>query len=140
MPEGYSYDPDYLEELKKAGFEIGVHGLKHDGWLFLSRRLFRKRVKKINAYLTSLGGGFRSPLTHRHPEWMQDLKLQYDSSFFDVDPFESMPGGVGWLWPFFIGNFLELPYTLPQDNTLFNILGEKTPLIWQKSLKKMDLR
>jgi len=41
-----------------------------------------------------------------------------------------MPGGVMSIWPFKIGKFLELPYTLPQDYTLFNIMGETSPRIW----------
>jgi hypothetical protein len=34
------------------------------------------------------------------------------------------------LWPFWIGRFLELPYTLVQDNTLTSVLGEEEPGIW----------
>jgi hypothetical protein len=41
-----------------------------------------------------------------------------------------MPGGVMSIWPFTIGHFLELPYTLPQDHTLFNVMGETSPKIW----------
>jgi len=32
------------------------------------------------------------------------------------------------------GGYIELPYTLPQDFTLFVLLGEKTPAIWQRKL------
>lgn len=34
------------------------------------------------------------------------------------------------LWPFQLGRFLELPYTLVQDYTLTDVLGETTPRIW----------
>jgi hypothetical protein len=34
------------------------------------------------------------------------------------------------LWPFMIGRFVELPYTLVQDYTLTGILKETTPRIW----------
>jgi hypothetical protein len=71
----------------------------------------------------------------RHPEWMQALEIEYDLSFFDTDPFEPQPGGCMSLWPFFIGHFIELPYTLVQDCTLVNILGETTPQLW---LRKID--
>src|SRR6516164_8618023 len=30
--------------------------------------------------------------------------------------------------------YVELPYTLPQDSTLFILLGEKTTNIWQRKL------
>ena len=74
--------------------------------------------------------GFRSPLTHRNPEWMQALDVEYDLSFFDTDPFEPIPGGSMSIWPFFIGHFVELPYTLVQDYTLTSILRETSPKIW----------
>ena len=34
------------------------------------------------------------------------------------------------IWPFIIGNFVELPYTLVQDSTLGLVLGENSPRIW----------
>ena len=30
------------------GFEVGVHGLNHDGKLFFSRKIFNERAKRIN--------------------------------------------------------------------------------------------
>ena len=50
-------------------------------------------------------------------------------------PYEPIPGGTMSLWPFFIGHFVELPYTLVQDYTLTSVLGETTPKIW---LEKID--
>jgi hypothetical protein len=61
---------------------------------------------------------------------MQALNIEYDASFFDTDPYEPMPGGTMSIWPFFIGRFVELPYTLAQDHTLMVILGEQTPRLW----------
>jgi hypothetical protein len=58
------------------------------------------------------------------------LNIEYDSSFFDTDPFEPIPGGTMSIWPFFLGHFVELPYTLVQDHTLTIILRETTPRIW----------
>ncbi|MBT7484308.1 polysaccharide deacetylase family protein, partial [Candidatus Peregrinibacteria bacterium] len=134
--ERYAIDFDLVKELRERGFEVGCHGLKHDGKLFSSKAEFDRRVAKINALIKKYGmTGFRSPLTHRNPEWMQSLKIEYDTSFFDTDPFEPMPGGTMSIWPFFIGHFVELPYTLVQDYTLTSILGEKTPRIW---LDKVD--
>lgn len=131
VPERYSLDRGLITDLRQRGFEIGIHGLKHDGKLFNSKKLFAQRVSQINEYLAEFGSvGFRSPLTLRNPEWMQQLKIEYDLSFFDTDPYEPMPGGVMSIWPFKIGRFLELPYTFPQDFTLFNIMGETSPKIW----------
>ena len=66
---------------------------------------------------------------------MQALDVEYDLSFFDTDPFEPLAGGTMSLWPFTIGRFLELPYTLVQDYTATAILNETTPRIW---LQKVD--
>ncbi len=136
VANSYAVDRHLLDELRARGFEIGVHGLKHDGLLFSSRAVFEKRAEMINHYLREWGAvGFRSPMTHRIPEWMQALDVEYDSSFFDTDPFEPMPGGTMSIWPFFLGRFVELPYTLVQDHTLMITLGERSPRMW---LEKVD--
>jgi len=136
VPERYSLDSNLMDELRSRGFEIGIHGLKHDGKLFSSRNEFERRAKKINHYLQELNAvGFRTPLTHRNPEWMQAINLDYDLSFFDTDPFEPIPGGAMSIWPFFIGRFVELPYTLVQDYSLTNVLGEETPKFWLEKVE-----
>lgn len=136
VPESYPLDRGLIGALIDRGFEVGIHGLKHDGMLFSSMRRFMKRARKINMYLKEFNAaGFRSPLTHRHPDWMQELEIEYDLSFFDTDPYEPQPGGCMSIWPFTIGRFIELPYTLVQDCTLVNILGASTPQIW---LDKVD--
>jgi peptidoglycan/xylan/chitin deacetylase (PgdA/CDA1 family) len=139
VPERYSIDQTLVEELKERGFEVGIHGLKHDGKLFSSRDEFERRSKLINKYLKTFSAvGFRAPLTHRHPEWMQVLDIEYDLSFFDTDPYEPIPGGTMSIWPFFIGNFVELPYTLVQDYTLTSILGETTPKLWLEKIEFIE--
>lgn len=134
--ERYRIDHGLVRDLRKRGFEIGLHGLKHDGKLFTSHNGFLARAKRINTHLRTLGAtGFRAPLTHRQPEWMQALEVDYDSSFFDTDPYEPIAGGVMTIYPFYIGHFVELPYTLAQDYTLASILGHTTPQVW---LRKVD--
>jgi peptidoglycan/xylan/chitin deacetylase (PgdA/CDA1 family) len=131
VPEGYPLDTGLIDELRRRGFEVGIHGLQHDGRLFESRPAFEKKAAKINTYLKKTGAtGFRAPLTIRHPEWMQSLDLEYDLSFFDTDPFEPIPGGTMSIWPFFLGRFIELPYTLVQDYTLTDVLKQDSPRTW----------
>jgi hypothetical protein len=131
VAERYPLDHRLIADLVARGFEVGVHGRKHDGRELRSRRAFERNARSINLQLRRLGAvGFRSPLTHRHPEWMQSLDVEYDASFFDSDPFEPVPGGTMSLWPFTIGRFLELPYTLTQDFTLIDVLGERQPRLW----------
>ena len=135
VPEGYPVDPKLRRDLQDQGFEIGVHGLRHDGKLFFSKEIFEKRALRINNYLKEWKAvGFRSPLTHRNPEWMQLLEIQYDLSFFDTDPYETMPGGTMTIWPFLMGHFVELPYTLSQDSNLFFAMGETSIDLWKQKV------
>lgn len=136
VPEGYRVDPGLLADMRARGHEIGVHGLKHDGRLFASREVFEQRARQINAYAAEWGAvGYRSPMTHRQPEWMQSLAIDYDLSFFDTDPYEPMAGGVMSIWPFMIGRFVELPYTLMQDHRYLEVLNQRSPDLW---LEKVD--
>jgi hypothetical protein len=131
VAERYPLDAGLVAELVARGFEVGVHGRRHDGRELRSRRVFLRHARHINRHLHRLGAvGFRSPLTLRNPEWMQALDVEYDASFFDTDPFEPLPGGTMSIWPFTMGRFLELPYTLPQDHTLVDVLGERRPRLW----------
>ena len=115
---------------------MGVHGLKHDGKSFVSKEAFDARVESINRYLAQWDASdSRSPMTHRNPEWMQALDIEYDLSFFDTDPYEPMPGGTMSVWPFMMGRFVELPYTLCQDHTLMVTLAERTPRLWLEKVE-----
>jgi len=136
VPYKYKIDEGLIRDLKQNGHEIGIHGYNHDGRLFLSRRIFDARVPLINQAIERYGAvGFRSPMVHRNLQWMQELNIEYDASCFDVDPYQPMPGGVGGIWPFSFGKFVELPYTLPQDHTLFVSLRETSDRIWRDKLQ-----
>lgn len=135
VPYKYPVDRGLVRELTSRGFEVGVHGYNHDGKLFTSRHVFDARVPAINAALDSFGAvGFRAPMVHRNLEWLQSLDVAYDASYFDADPYQAMPGGIGSVWPFIAGRFVELPYTLPQDHTLFVALKERDGRIWRQKL------
>ncbi len=139
VAERYPLDMPLIDDLRARGFEIGIHGIKHDGHLFRSRAEFERRAQRINEHLRSLGAvGFRAPLFHRQPEWMQVLDVEYDSSFFDTDPYEPLPGGTMSIWPFRAGRLLELPLTMVQDCTLVNTLGETTPQLWLQKLEFIE--
>jgi len=141
VPEKYKVSPDLRRDLEEKGFEVGIHGLKHDGKYFNSREIFADRARRINWYLKDWNAvGFRMPAMHHKLDWFHDLNIEYDASTFDTDPFEPYPDGVGRIFPFIVstgGNgkrYVELPYTLPQDFTLFKLLGEKDITIWKKKL------
>jgi hypothetical protein len=133
--------PDLRLNLNENGFEVGVHGLIHDRSLYESRETFRRQALIINKYVAGWGAaGFRSPAMYHNLEWIHDLEIKYDASTFDTDPFEPQPDGVGTIFPFFVkrddaGNgYMELPYTLPQDFTLFILLQERDIRIWKQKL------
>ncbi|HZM05591.1 MAG TPA: glycosyltransferase [Candidatus Saccharimonadales bacterium] len=142
IPEGaYQVSRELREELIENGFEVGVHDLHHDGKLYQSREGFADCATRINQYLKDWGAvGFRSGFMFHNLDWLHDLDIEYDASTFDTDPFEPQPDGVGAIFPFWKEGangqgYVELPYTLPQDSTLFLLFGELTPNIW---LQKMD--
>ncbi len=124
-------DAGVVRELSDRGFEVGMHGLTHDRQLFASRAAFEERLPALSALAERLGAvGFRSPATHRVFDWLAELPVEYDCTISNSDPYEPQPGGCCSVWPFFIGDVVELPYTLPQDHTLLTLLGHRSPALW----------
>lgn len=142
VPEGeYEVTPELVQWLRAGGFEVGVHDLHHDGFLYASHEGFREKARRINGYLKDWNAtGFRSAFMMRNLEWIHELDIAYDSSTFDTDPFEPQPDGAGTIFPFEVvgeqgESYVELPYTMPQDSSLFLVLGEQNPSVW---LRKLD--
>lgn len=135
VPKRYSVSDDLVEGLLEEGFEVGVHGLYHDGRDLASLALLRRRLPTIRRYAERWSApGFRSPATLRVWDWMPLLGFDYDSSYPDTDPYEPQPGGCCSWWPFFNRDLVELPITVPQDHTLFVILGHKDESLWVEKI------
>jgi peptidoglycan/xylan/chitin deacetylase (PgdA/CDA1 family) len=141
VPLRYAVSPALRESLAERGFEVGVHGLYHDGKYYLTRNTFAERAKKINGYLKEWNSvGYRAPAMFNKLEWFHDLDIEYDASTFDTDPFEPNAEGVGTVFPYFVrcGRtkkvFVELPYTLVQDFTLFVLMRKDNIDIWKRKL------
>jgi hypothetical protein len=141
VPERYNVSPELRHYINKNGFEVGVHGLKHDGKLYKSNRIFQRRAIRINHYLKEWEAvGFRSPAMHCNLDWIHYLNIEYDASTFDTDPFEPQPDGVRTIFPFCVRadtnprGYVELPYTLPQDFTLFVIMKQRNIKVWEEKL------
>jgi hypothetical protein len=133
VAEDYPIPAGTFERIRAAGGEIGLHGVTHDGKLFGDRRTFDAELARIHGYLRDWDVvGFRSPGTRRNADWMPELGCLYDSSFPDTDPFEPQPGGCCSILPYFLGDLVELPITLPQDHTLWEILRVRTIDVWRK--------
>ena len=143
IPEGqYSVPLALRSWLTDHNFEVGVHDLHHDGKLYSSREDFHRKARRINYYLKNWNAvGFRSGFMLHNLDWLRALDVQYDLSCFDTDPFEPQPEGVHTIFPFWVprsnspeSGFVEMPYTLPQDSTMFFLLGEKSDEIWRRKL------
>src|SRR5438552_3234328 len=56
VPEGnYQVPGELREELKRNGFEVGIHDLHHDGKLYRDRRGFARKAERINRYVKEWG-------------------------------------------------------------------------------------
>jgi peptidoglycan/xylan/chitin deacetylase (PgdA/CDA1 family) len=138
VADSYPVDMRLVADLAERGHEIGSHGLRHDRSLFASRRAFERRLPALREAAQRFGAvGFRSPATHRVVEWLAELPFSYDCTMPHSDPFEPVPGGCATVWPFFHGDVVELPYTAPQDHTLFNLLGHSDCTLWRRQLESV---
>jgi peptidoglycan/xylan/chitin deacetylase (PgdA/CDA1 family) len=133
VAEWYPIPPETFELVRNSGGEIGLHGIRHDGLLFSDRRSFSEALPAIQRYMREWGAvGFRSPATHRNAEWMRELGCLYDSSFPDTDPYEPQPGGCCSIFPYFLGDVVELPVTMVQDHTLWEVLRRPNIDLWRQ--------
>ena len=131
VAEDYPTPTDVFGDLREQGCEVGLHGIHHDWRLFRDEDTFEQMLPVIRRYLDDWGAvGFRSPVTYRNADWMARLGALYDSSFPDTDPFEPQPGGCCSIFPYFIGEVVELPITLVQDHTMWEILRRRGIDLW----------
>lgn len=130
VPLRYAVDDALVADLLADGFEVGVHGLHHDG-RDIAPPALERRLPEMRAYAARWGAtGFRSPALNRDWATMPRLGFDYDSSSPDTDPFGPDGGGCcSWL-PFFNEDLVELPVTLAQDHTLYEILQRPEPEEW----------
>ncbi len=138
---GYDVSADLRRHLVESGYEVGIHGVYHDGKDFKCRRIFERRAPIINDRLREWQCvGFRAPAMYCRHDWLHELSIEYDSSTFDTDPFEFEAPAAKTIFPFWVnrginGNgYVELPYTLAQDFTLFVLLKEKNIDTWKQKL------
>jgi hypothetical protein len=134
VPKRYAVEDSVVADLRARGFEVGVHGLYHDGRDLESRELLDERLPEMRSWAERWEAtGFRAPATHRNWEWMPLLGFDYDTSYPDTDPFEPQGGGCCTWLPFFNDGMVELPITLAQDHTLFVILRRDESLWREKT-------
>lgn len=135
----YAIDWKLIDRLRDRGFEFGAHGLSHDGRLFRSESDFSELAPVLQDLARSHGLiGFRAPSTLRRADWISKLSFDFDCSFSDSDPYEPQPGGTCSVFPFFLSNLVELPYTMPQDHTLIHLLHRSPIEVWTMKAKWIE--
>lgn len=153
----YEVDQDLITSLLRDGFDIGMHGLHHDGkFAFLSDEAQRARVFKSVKRAKELGLpslGYRAPWLHRTRmmiRYLSEAGFDWDSSFPDTD--DSTIGyastGSRTVFPFYPmykengvwkrSTIVEIPVSMPQDWTLLYYYKLSEESILRVLRKKMD--
>ena len=136
VPEGrYEVSAGFLESIWSRGFEVTIQDLNHDGRLYDGKQEFLRRAKIINGYGREFGAkGFRAAVLYREPEWYDALEFDFDMSMPNVAHLDPQQGGCCTVFPFFLGELLELPVTTTQDYTLFHVLNERSLDLWKSQI------
>jgi hypothetical protein len=131
VPRRYDLPTSVRDALVREGCEIGVHGLYHDGRDLESDEILAVRLPAMQTYASEWEAtGFRAPSMQRSWAMIARLGFDHDMSSPDTDPFQPCRGGCCSWWPVMDGPVVELPLTLAQDHTLFEILQERSPQVW----------
>jgi len=118
----YEVPDEYVNEIRRRGFEFNIHDLNHDGFLFRKHEEFRRRAARINQYVRKYQSrGFRSGAMYRNQEWFDAFEFSYDMSVPSVAHLEPQRGGCCTIMPYFVGKILEIPLTTTQDLSLIHI-------------------
>jgi hypothetical protein len=139
VPESrYHIPPQLLDEIRTRGHEVNIQDLNHDGRLFFDHSTFLKRVKEINRYGRVYGArGFRSAILYRNLKWFRELEFAYDMSVPNVGHLEAQRGGCCTVFPYFLGDLLEIPVTTTQDYTLFRLLRDHRIDLWKEQANRI---
>lgn len=133
--ERYSVPQALLDAIRERGFEINIHDLNHDGNLLANRDEFLRRAGEINVYAKKFGArGFRSAVLYRNIDWYDALDFSYDMSVPNVAHLDPQRGGCCTVFPFFNGKMVELPVTMSQDYSLYNILNDYSIGVWKEQI------
>jgi peptidoglycan/xylan/chitin deacetylase (PgdA/CDA1 family) len=159
VPNSFEYqlDPDFVRSLLRDGFDIGMHGLHHDGrFAFLPEEEQRARIVDAANRAKELGilsVGYRAPWLHRTKQmirFLTEAAFDWDSSFPDTD--DSTIGyastGSRTIFPFYPmyreghllkhSSVLEIPVSMPQDWTLlyyYKLSEESILRVWKKKME-----
>ncbi len=134
--ERYEVSPAFLNSIRNRGFEVNIHDFNHDGRLFGNQAIFRERVTRINGYARAFeAAGFRSAVMFRNQDWLRGLSVDYDMSVPNVAHLDPQRGGCCTVFPYFLGNLMELPLTTTQDYMLFHLLNDYSIDLWNTQIE-----
>jgi hypothetical protein len=131
----------FVERLRRRHFEVNLHDLNHDGYLFNTHAEFLSRAAQINRYARDLQcHGFRSGAMYREQQWFHAFEFSYDMSVPNVAHLEPQRGGCCTVMPYFVGGLVELPLTTIQDYSLFHILNDYSIRTWKQQVERIVSR
>lgn len=136
--ERYTASSGLLKTIRQRQCEVNVHGLDHNGNLFRNRKTFLEKIKRVNQYIQEFQAeGFRSACMYRNLDWYGELDVSYDMSVPNVAHLEPQRGGCCTVFPYCVGQIVELPLTTVQDFSLFHILGDYSIQLWKKQIAQI---
>lgn len=123
VPCGWTLDDEALEETRRRGHEIGVHGYDHSNRTpFASPAERRRRIDAARPFVERYGAaGYRAPSLLRTRALIRDLTplYAYDSSLPTSGGLFPVPNnGCATARPFVVEGMTEIPLTLPRDGSL----------------------
>jgi peptidoglycan/xylan/chitin deacetylase (PgdA/CDA1 family) len=123
VPCAWPPDPGLVEEVKRRGHEIGVHGFDHANRTpFAADDVRRSRLAAGRAFGDRYAAvGYRAPSLVRTAELLADLAplYLYDSSIpTSGGPFPVPNNGCASARPWKLGAIWEIPLSLPRDGSL----------------------
>lgn len=134
----YQVSQAELDLFRARGFEVNVHDLNHDGHLFRDHKTFKSRVVRINEYGRKFGAlGFRAGALYRNQDWYDLMNFEYDMSVPNVAHLDPQRGGCCTVFPYFVGDVLELPVTAIQDYSLFHVLRTYSTDLWRDQMDEI---
>lgn len=132
----YQVTQETLDQMRSRGFEVNVHDWEHDGSLFRNPGSFLKYADAINDLASRWNAkGFRAGALYRNIDWLEKLEVEYDMSVPNSARLDPQSGGCCTIFPWFIGRLLEIPVTMVQDYTLFQLLDDYSLEIWKRQLE-----
>lgn len=142
--QAWTLDRPRLDEVRRRGHEIGVHGFDHSNRsAFLAEARLHKRLEASRLLRECYGAtGYRAPSLLRTRRLLRALgaEFQYDSSIpTSGGRFPTPNNGCASARPFLCEGIIELPLSMPRDGSLL-FLGH-TPkeilAIWMQCAERI---